>query len=465
MSGERGLFLSLEGVDGAGKSGHIGAVAKFFEAAGRTVVVTREPGGTPLAEQLRTMILNESMDPLTEALLCFAARRDHIHTKIAPALAAGNVVICDRFADSTFAYQGGGRGFDLATLSALEAMVQDRDMLAAAGRTPGPDAGGALLKPDLTLFFYLDPAIAAERLAGARAPDKFERQPIDFFHSVNNGYMARVRSDPMRFVLINASLPREQVWADVQANLVARTLVDVAAPSGQAPKSFSQPGKTIRGRLAELQADDGVPLTIDESTKGTSFTEAEKQAEPRIYAHPEDYERREDGKVVRKDRWECAVRNIVTHLHGPRHKFEIDDIVETVRALAERATPPAEESAPDEQGPGLESDLPGSASSTKAVISAYAIDLPPRDSVRIERAGQISGPAKWAVRLNGECLNRTGEWEWEPMPSGRDDAFLTRCRFDTDQEAIDAAARAVAAMVETVPIDPPHLAPEQEPSR
>ncbi|WP_436291867.1 dTMP kinase [Variovorax sp. LjRoot178] len=343
MSGERGLFLSLEGVDGAGKSGHIGAVAKFFEAAGRTVVVTREPGGTPLAEQLRTMILNESMDPLTEALLCFAARRDHIHTKIAPALAAGNVVICDRFADSTFAYQGGGRGFDLATLSALEAMVQDRDMLAAAGRTPGPDAGGALLKPDLTLFFYLDPAIAAERLAGARAPDKFERQPIDFFHSVNNGYMARVRSDPMRFVLINASLPREQVWADVQANLVART--------------------------------------------------------------------------------------------------------------------------PDEQGPGLESDLPGSASSTKAVISAYAIDLPPRDSVRIERAGQISGPAKWAVRLNGECLNRTGEWEWEPMPSGRDDAFLARCRFDTDQEAIDAAARAVAAMVETVPIDPPHLAPEQEPSR
>lgn len=136
MSGERGLFLSLEGVDGAGKSGHVEAIAKFFEVAGRTVVLTREPGGTPLAEQLRTMILSESMDPLTEALLCFAARRDHIQSKIAPALAAGKVVICDRFTDSTFAYQGGGRGFDRATLRTLEAMVQGRDMLAAAGREP-----------------------------------------------------------------------------------------------------------------------------------------------------------------------------------------------------------------------------------------------------------------------------------------------------------------------------------------
>lgn len=115
MSCERGLFISLEGVDGAGKSGHIEALAKFFEDSGLTVMLTREPGGTPLAEQLRTMILNETMDPLTEALLCFAARRDHIQSKIAPALAAGKVVICDRFTDSTFAYQGGGRGFDLAT--------------------------------------------------------------------------------------------------------------------------------------------------------------------------------------------------------------------------------------------------------------------------------------------------------------------------------------------------------------
>ncbi|WP_068685091.1 dTMP kinase, partial [Variovorax sp. WDL1] len=221
MSGERGLFISLEGVDGAGKSGHIEALAKFCEDAGRTVLLTREPGGTPLAEQLRAMILNESMDPLTEALLCFAARRDHIQTTIAPALAAGKVVICDRFTDSTFAYQGGGRGFDLATLRALEAMAQGGDMLAAAGRSPETGPRGGLLQPDLTLLFYLDPAIAAERLTGARAPDKFERQPVDFFHAVNNGYMSRVRREPDRFALVQASLPREQVWEDVHSILRA----------------------------------------------------------------------------------------------------------------------------------------------------------------------------------------------------------------------------------------------------
>ncbi|CAN7781779.1 dTMP kinase [Variovorax sp. LjRoot175] len=229
-----GLFISIEGVDGAGKSGHIPALADAFERAGRTVVVTREPGGTPLAEQLRTMILTQAMDPLTEALLCFAARRDHLQSVIAPALAADQVVICDRFTDSTFAYQGGGRGFDLATLSALEAMVQNGDMLAAAGRAPRDGTRGGLIEPDLTLFFYLDPAIAAERLAGARAPDKFESQPIDFFHAVNNGYISRVRADPSRFALVNASLSREQVWTDVLAILSARHLVD-AEDSAAAP--------------------------------------------------------------------------------------------------------------------------------------------------------------------------------------------------------------------------------------
>ncbi|WP_337590028.1 dTMP kinase [Variovorax sp. JS1663] len=521
MSGERGLFLSLEGVDGAGKSGHIEALRKFLEDSGRSVVVTREPGGTPLAEQLRTMILSDSMDPLTEALLCFAARRDHIQTQIAPALAAGKVVICDRFTDSTFAYQGGGRGFDLATLSTLEAMVQSRDMLAAAGRAPGPDAGGALLQPDLTLLFYLDPAIAAQRLAGARAPDKFESQPVDFFHAVNNGYLERVHGDSKRFVLINASLSREQVWADVRANLLARGLLDAAAPPEQAPiasspaeaaagprtasaeglasRGSSQSAQSIQARLAELQADNvrsanvlgpqglqvqaaearakarlcqeilgwveaGVPLTLADSTKGTSFTEAEKQAEPRIYAHPQDYERREDGKVVRKDRWEWGMRNIVTILLGPRHKFEIHDIVESVRALAERAKVAAQEPASDESGLDQDPDAAASACPTRAMVSAYALDLSPRDHVRIERAVQLVGAAKWAVRLHGDCLNRTGEWEWEPMPSGRDDAFLARCRFDTDQEAIDAAVRAVAAMVEA-DLDAPRLATAPETSR
>ncbi|CAN7773901.1 dTMP kinase [Variovorax sp. LjRoot290] len=226
-----GLFITVEGVDGAGKSGHIPALADAFERAGRTVVVTREPGGTTLAEQLRTMILSQAMDPLTEALLCFAARRDHILSVIAPALAADKVVICDRFTDSTFAYQGGGRGFDLATMSALEAMVQGSDMLAAAGRTPRAGARGGLIEPDLTFFFYLDPAIAAERLTGARAPDKFERQPVDFFHEVNNGYMSRLRADPGRFALVNASLPREKVWVDLQAILRARYLLSSSVTS------------------------------------------------------------------------------------------------------------------------------------------------------------------------------------------------------------------------------------------
>jgi dTMP kinase len=227
-----GLLLTLEGIDGAGKSGHIRALAEAFERAGQAVIVTREPGGTPLAEQLRTMILSQPMDALTEALLCFAARRDHIQSVIAPALAAGKVVICDRFTDSTFAYQGGGRGFDLATLSALEALVQGPDMLAAAGRAPGAGARGSLIEPDLTLFFFLDPAVAAERLAGARTPDRFESLPVDFFKAVNNGYVSRYLSDPRRFAVVNAALPFEEVWAEVFWSLEARGLVH-GSPAGE----------------------------------------------------------------------------------------------------------------------------------------------------------------------------------------------------------------------------------------
>lgn len=159
------------------------------------------------------------MDALTEALLMFAARRDHIHQVIAPALAAGSVVICDRFTDSTFAYQGGGRGFDLATLTALERMVQDASMRAAAGRADPPNAGErsasgntALLQPDLTILFELDPGVAAQRLAGARAPDRFERQPADFFGAVSQGYGARREADPQRFAIIRADQAREEVW-------------------------------------------------------------------------------------------------------------------------------------------------------------------------------------------------------------------------------------------------------------
>ncbi|MDM0080298.1 dTMP kinase [Variovorax sp. J31P179] len=206
----KGLFLTLEGIDGAGKSSHIDALEALFKAQGRAVTRTREPGGTPLAESLRTMILEQPMDPLTESLLVFAARRDHVVRVIDPALARGDVVLCDRFTDATFAYQGAGRGFDPAVLSTLEAWVQA--------------APQALLQPDITLWFDLPPETAAERLAGARLPDKFESQPVEFFRRVAAGYAARAAAAP-RFARIDASRSREQVWQQVEAVLAQRGLV------------------------------------------------------------------------------------------------------------------------------------------------------------------------------------------------------------------------------------------------
>lgn len=193
------------------------------------MVQTREPGGTALAETLRNIVLNEPMDPRTEALLMFAARRDHISQVIAPALAAGKVVICDRFTDSTFAYQGGGRGFDLATLSALERMVQDASMRTAAGRQPAAPGQTALLQPDLTLLFFLDPAVAAQRLAGVRAPDRFEQQPVDFFSAVVRGYAAWAEAEAQRFGFVQADQPRDDVWRAVVDLVEARGLFDQAS--------------------------------------------------------------------------------------------------------------------------------------------------------------------------------------------------------------------------------------------
>jgi dTMP kinase len=204
-----GLFLTLEGIDGAGKSSHIDALEALFKAQGRQVTRTREPGGTPLAETLRTMVLMQAMDPLTESLLVFAARRDHIVQVIAPALARGDVVLCDRFTDATFAYQGAGRGFDTAVLSTLEQWVQARD--------------GALLQPAITLWFDLPPETAAERLSGARVPDKFESQPVEFFRRVAAGYAERAAA-AQRFVRIDANRSREQVWQQIEAALTQRGL-------------------------------------------------------------------------------------------------------------------------------------------------------------------------------------------------------------------------------------------------
>ena len=208
-----GLFLTLEGIDGAGKSSHIDALEALFRAAGRAVTRTREPGGTPLAETLRGLILSQPMDALTESLLVFAARRDHIVQVIAPALVRGDVVLCDRFTDATFAYQGAGRGFDAEVLSTLERWAQ-------AGQGGN---GDGLLQPDITLWFDLKPEVAAERLAGARLPDKFEAQPVEFFRRVATGYAERAAA--ARFVRIDADRPREQVWQQVEAALRERGLI------------------------------------------------------------------------------------------------------------------------------------------------------------------------------------------------------------------------------------------------
>jgi dTMP kinase len=199
-----GRFITLEGIDGAGKSTHIAALAQRLGVGGAEVVTTREPGGTPLAEQLRERVLHDAMDALTESLLVFAARRDHLVALIEPALARGATVLCDRFSDATFAYQGAGRGFDVSLLAQLEQWVH-------AGR-----------QPDLTLWFDVPAEVAARRRAEARRPDRFEQQDDAFFERVRAGYRARLRESPTRFERIDATGAREQVWQRIEAALEAR---------------------------------------------------------------------------------------------------------------------------------------------------------------------------------------------------------------------------------------------------
>ena len=197
-------FISFEGIDGAGKSTHIDAVATQLRGAGASVVCTREPGGTPLAEQLRELFLRQSMDSMTESLLVFAARRDHLQQVIRPALERGDTVLCDRFTDATFAYQGGGHGFSLDVLSQLEDWVQDG------------------LQPDLTIWFDLPAEIAAQRRAQARAADRFEQQDLEFFERVRSAYESRAHAAPKRFVRIDAAQDRDAVWGQIASVLKAR---------------------------------------------------------------------------------------------------------------------------------------------------------------------------------------------------------------------------------------------------
>ena len=217
----QGLWISFEGIDGAGKSTHIEALAKTFESQGRTVTMTREPGGTPLAESLRALLLNSSMDPLTESLIAFAARRDHLKTVIEPALSKGHVVLCDRFTDATFAYQGGGRGVSWPLLKQLEQWVQAKEE---------GDSIGALFQPDLTVWFDLDPQIAAERLVQARSPDRFESQNAAFFKQVQSAYAKRRDESPNRFLRIDAAKTKHEVWQQLTRGLVSKGWLSIVVP-------------------------------------------------------------------------------------------------------------------------------------------------------------------------------------------------------------------------------------------
>jgi dTMP kinase len=221
----KGLFISFEGIDGAGKSSHIEALAQAFRDQGRVVTLTREPGGTPLAEKLRALMLHDAMDPLTEALIAFAARRDHLVQVIEPALARGEVVISDRFTDATFAYQGAGRGFSWEQLSVLERMAQTGTALQAES---SPDF---MREPDMTLWFDLPAEVAAERLATARVPDRFEAQPGEFFARVAQGYAERARTAPQRFVRIDAHASRHAVWQQITQAVVRKSWLAIMVGS------------------------------------------------------------------------------------------------------------------------------------------------------------------------------------------------------------------------------------------
>lgn len=201
----RGRFITFEGIDGAGKSTQIGFVERFLRDCGIDVLLTREPGGTPIGEALRELILHQAMQPRTETLLLFAARCEHVQTVLEPALAAGRWVLCDRFTDATYAYQSGGRGLPQADVATLERWVHPE------------------LQPDATLLFDLDPAIAAARLARAQRGDRFESEQRDFFTRVRALYLARAQAQPQRFVVLDTSQEKSVVQAQL-AQAVRRWL-------------------------------------------------------------------------------------------------------------------------------------------------------------------------------------------------------------------------------------------------
>ncbi len=212
---KRGKFITFEGIDGAGKSTHVAWFAELLgerlKPFGHQVVLTREPGGTVLGESLRELLLHQTMHLETEALLMFAARREHLAQVITPALSKGDWVISDRFTDASFAYQGGGRGLPIEKLNQLEQWVHPE------------------LQPDLTLLFDLPTETARQRLSNARSPDKFEREDGDFFEKVRNEYLRRAEQSPQRFLVIDGALSIasiREILSDKIANLLDQSIAN-----------------------------------------------------------------------------------------------------------------------------------------------------------------------------------------------------------------------------------------------
>ncbi|MBA2483411.1 MAG: dTMP kinase [Nitrosomonas sp.] len=199
----QGKFITLEGIDGAGKSTQLAWIAEFLQRRGVNVVMTREPGGTLLGEKLRTLLLDctLTMHPETEALLMFAARREHLDKVIFPALTRGDWVISDRFTDASFAYQGGGRQVDISKLDALEQWTQ------------------GVLQPDLTLYFDVSFEIGQQRVAGIKSADRFEKEQANFFQRVRAAYLARLEKHPHRIHLIDASQSVQKVQEAIGRNM------------------------------------------------------------------------------------------------------------------------------------------------------------------------------------------------------------------------------------------------------
>ena len=191
----RGRFITFEGIDGAGKSTQIEVVANALRGRALPLTITREPGGTPLGEALREVILHQPMTVAAETLLMFAARAEHLERVVRPALAAGTWVLCDRFTDATYAYQSGGRGMSVERIAELEQWVH-------------PD-----LQPDLTLLFDVPPDVAAHRLARARSADRFEAEQVDFFSKVRRTYLQRAGEQSERFIVIDGTQPADVIGA------------------------------------------------------------------------------------------------------------------------------------------------------------------------------------------------------------------------------------------------------------